>query len=193
MPLLRFKLADHPPPARSDGRSNRFVTQGLTNLDVRDDTEFMISNPRGDNSPLVPSQRAEWIGVLAHRSPDAPGFDEVVERLIASDITPGRLQEVLADGGDALYAAAASGEENWTDAFGGPLTTALLAAEVSSLAAHLNSRASGVRSVAVDQLLDEYSAVTVAVELGVSRQKVYEIARSGLKPPYLDQVPWRKS
>lgn len=142
---------------------------------------------------MNPSLHAEWTRALEHRSPDAPGFDEVIERLVASDIAPSQLQEVLADGGDALYAAAASGEPNWTDAFGGPLAVALLAAEVSALAAHLNSRASGVRSVAVDQLLDEYSAVTVAVELGVSRQKVYEIARGGLKPPYLDTVPWRKS
>ncbi|MGO1971675.1 MAG: hypothetical protein ACTH2Q_01830 [Propionibacteriaceae bacterium] len=133
------------------------------------------------------------MSVLAHRSPDAPGFDEVVDRLCASDITPNLLQEVLADGGDALYAAATSGEPNWADAFGGTLAVALLAAEVSALSAHLNSRASGVRSVAVDQLLDDYSAVTVAAEVGVSRQKVYEIGRSGLRPPYIDRVPWRKS
>jgi hypothetical protein len=99
---------------------------------------------------------------------------------------------VLADGGDALYAAAASGLADWAAPFGGPLAAALLAAEVSALSAHLSSRASGVRSLAVDSLLDDYSAVSVAARLGVSRQKVYEISRSGLRPPYIDRVPWRK-
>ena len=151
----------------------------------------MNSKPRGDNVRAA-GQDTQWVGVLAHRSPDASGFDEVVDRLIACDVTPEQLQRVLADGGDGLYTAALSGEPNWADAFGGTLAVALLAAEVSALAAHLNSRASGVRSVAVDDLLDDYSAVTVAADLGVSRQKVYEIARSGLRPPYIDRVPWRK-
>jgi hypothetical protein len=39
-------------------------------------------------------------------------------------------------------------------AFGGPLAVALLAAEVSALAAHLNARGSAVRALAVDALLD---------------------------------------
>ena len=71
------------------------------------------------------------------------------------------------------------GGPGWADEFGGYLAVALLAAEVSALAAHLNSRASAARGRAVDALLEEYSAVTVAARLGVSRQKVYEIARGG--------------
>jgi hypothetical protein len=67
---------------------------------------------------------------------------------------------------------------------------ALLAAEVSSLAAHLNSRASSVRAHAVDELLDDFSAVTVAARLGVSRQKVYDISRGGVAGPFIDRVPW---
>ena len=45
----------------------------------------------------------------------------------------------------------------------------------------------------VDTLLDDFSAVSVARELGVSRQKVYEIARSGLRGPHIDHVPWSTS
>lgn len=44
--------------------------------------------------------------------------------------------------------------------FGGPLALALVAAEVSALAAHIDSLASVVRAVADDLLLDEFSAVT---------------------------------
>ena len=62
---------------------------------------------------------------------------------------------------------------------GGLLAVALLAGEVAAFSAHLVSRASAVRSIAVDTLLDDFSAVSVAGDLGVSRQKVYEIARSG--------------
>ncbi len=95
--------------------------------------------------------------------------------------------------GDALYAAAAGGPARLGRSIRRPpLAVALLSAEVSIFAAHLNSRASGVRSAAVAELLDEYSAVTVAAELGVARQKVYEIARAGLRPPYIEQVPWRR-
>jgi hypothetical protein len=63
---------------------------------------------------------------------------------------------------------------------------ALLAAEVSALAAHLNARASAVRALAVDALLEDFSAVTVAAYLGVSRQKVYDLSRasrSDSEPP----------
>ncbi|TGD33129.1 hypothetical protein EB835_01075 [Brevibacterium sp. S22] len=120
-------------------------------------------------------------------------LDELVARFTSCGIGPQEVSAVLMDGGDSLYEAAAGGEPGWAEQFGGPLAVALLAAEVSAFASHLNSRASGARSVAVDTLLDDYSAVAVARELGVSRQKVYEIARSGLRGPHLDHVPWRKT
>lgn len=100
------------------------------------------------------------------------------------------VRDVLSDGGDGLYAAAKSGDKDWADRFGGPLAAALLAAEVSALVAHLNSRASAVRAAAVEVLLDDYSAVTVAAYLGVSRQKVYDISRGSLAAPFIDQTPW---
>ena len=71
------------------------------------------------------------------------------------------------------------------------LAAALIAAEVGALTAHLTSRASAVRAVAVEALLDDYSAVAVASRLGVSRQKVYDIARPGATASYLDRAPWR--
>lgn len=100
---------------------------------------------------------------------------------------------MLEDSGDALYAAASGGAKDWADRFGGPLAVALLAAEVSALAAHLNARGSAVRALAVDALLDEFSAVTVAAHLGVSRQKVYDLNRPTRISSYIDGVPWRKS
>ncbi|QQQ62224.1 hypothetical protein [Paenarthrobacter ureafaciens] len=150
----------------------------------------MKSQPGGDTNQgaLLDEQ---WRAVLLHRT-DGDGSRQTAARRFAEQgIGPEQVRAVLADGGDALYAAAASGRHGWADAFGGPLAVALLSAEVGILAAHLNSRASGVRSMAVAELLDEYSAVTVAGELGVARQKVYEIARPGLRPPYIEQVPWR--
>lgn len=116
----------------------------------------------------------------------------VCDRFAENGITPARVKAVLDDGGDALYAAARSGERDWADRFGGPLAVALLAAEVSSLAAHLNSRASTVRALAVDALLDDFSAVTVATRLGVSRQKVYEISRGAATSAVIDLAPWRQ-
>lgn len=83
--------------------------------------------------------------------------------------------------------------KDWADRFGGPLAVALLAAEVSALAAHLNARGSAVRALAVDALLDEFSAVTVAAHLGVSRQKVYDLSRPTRISSYIDGVPWRQS
>jgi hypothetical protein len=131
-----------------------------------------------------------WDVVLGHRPPDVR--DEVSGRFDENGIAAGLVKNVLDDGGDALYAAARSGDPGWADRFGGPLAAALLAAEVSSLAAHLNSRASAVRALAVDALLDEFSAVTVATRLGVSRQKVYEISRGTSIGPYVNLVPWRQ-
>lgn len=153
----------------------------------------MTSNPGGDSSDVLDTHQATWEEILAHRIGDPTEFARTVSRLTACGLSPQDVHAALADGGDALYAAARSGRANWSDAFGGPLAVALLAAEVGALAAHLNWRASGIRSVAVDALLDDFSAVAVAGELGVARQKVYEIAKSGLRPPYIDNVPWRSS
>lgn len=127
--------------------------------------------------------------MLAHRPPDVWGA--VRDRFVENAITPDRVKAVLDDGGDSLYAAARSGERNWADCFGGLLAVALLAAEVSALAAHLNSRGSAIRALAVDTLLEDYSAVTVAARLGVSRQKVYEISR-GTLINFIDRAPWRQ-
>jgi len=80
-----------------------------------------------------------------------------------------------------MAAAVASGRPDWAARYGGFLPAALIAAEVAARAAFLVARASIVRSVAVDALLEDESAVTVASELGVSRQKVYEIARDSTK------------
>ncbi|WP_458108111.1 hypothetical protein M1D51_00545 [Arthrobacter sp. R3-55] len=150
----------------------------------------MISQPRGDSASWQAAD-SQWQKVLTHRSADDGSREAAAKRFAERGITPEQVRAVLNDGGDALYAAATKGSPGWAEAFGGPLAVALLSAEVSAFAAHLNSRASGVRSAAVAELLDEYSAVTVAGELGVARQKVYEIARAGLRPPYIEQVPWR--
>jgi hypothetical protein len=132
----------------------------------------------------------DWSAVLPHRS--AKELSDVATRFERAGLTRGRVLQALSDGGDALHAAAQRGEAGWADEFGGPMAAALLAAEVSALAAHLNSRASVVRARAVDSLLDDYSAVTVAAELGVSRQKVYDIARGNGRPSeHISHVPWR--
>lgn len=151
----------------------------------------MNSQPRGDSASADP----RWERALAHRFIGAAASDsaDIIARFTECEVEPHQVEAALSDGGDALFAAAASGAPDWADAFGGPLAAALLTAEVSALAAHLNSRASAVRSMAVERLLDEYSAVTVAAELGVSRQKVYEIARGGSRPSYIDKSPWRRS
>jgi hypothetical protein len=153
----------------------------------------MPSNPGGDSDHVIEARAITWATVLAHRVGDPTEFEQVVSRLQACGLSARDVHAALADGGDALYAAARSGRADWSDAFGGPLAVALLAAEVGALAAHLNWRASGIRSLAVDALLDDFSAVAVAGELGVARQKVYEIAKSGLRPPYIENVPWRTS
>lgn len=132
-----------------------------------------------------------WDEVLAYRPPGEQR-DTVATRLDANGITPAALRAVLADSGDELHIRALSDDEDWAEPFGGPLAVALLAAEVSALAAHLNSRASAVRARAVESLLDEVSVVAVAAHLGISRQKVYELGRARLGVNYIDRVPWRK-
>ena len=37
----------------------------------------------------------------------------------------------------------------------------------------------------------DFSAISVAAHLGVSRQKVYELSRASPSNSYIDQVPWR--
>lgn len=114
-------------------------------------------------------------------------------RLERVGLTPSVVRAALADGGDGLYRSSAEGDGSWVERYGGALAVALLAAEISALAAHLNSRAALVRAHAVNALLDDYSAIAVATELGVSRQKVYDIARAAERDTtYISQVPWRK-
>jgi hypothetical protein len=127
---------------------------------------------------------------LDHRPVDQRAA--VAARLAEAGLTPHDLAAAFADGGDALYAASRARAAGWSEPFGGDLGVALLAAEVSALAAHLNSRASAVRALAVDALLDDYSAVAVAAALGVSRQKVYDISKGGTVAAFLDISPWRQ-
>lgn len=140
----------------------------------------MTRQPGGDRG---------WDAVLAHRPPEIR--DPIRERFEAAGVGPEQVLAALEDGGDELYAAAVSGAEDWAKPYGGPLAVALLAAEVGALTAHLTSRSSAIRAVAVEALLDDYSAVTVANRLGVSRQKVYDIARPGSTPTFVDRAPWR--
>ena len=139
----------------------------------------MNSQPGGDR----------WAAVVDHRTPDQR--DAVIVRLSEAGVTPDLVRAALDDGGDALYAAARSGRRDWAEPFGGALAAALIAAEVSALSAHLVSRASAVRALAVDALLDDYSAVAVAAALGVSRQKVYDLGKGGSGIPFIETAPWR--
>ncbi|TBN56121.1 hypothetical protein EYE40_01200 [Glaciihabitans arcticus] len=141
----------------------------------------MNRQPRGDR----------WRDVLAHRPEHQR--EATTERFRAAGISVELVQSALADGGDALHAAASSGGDDRFHGFGGNLGAALLAAEVSTLAAHLVSRASAVRAIAVEFLLDDYSAVAVATALGVSRQKVYDIGKGGSTTPFIETVPWSES
>jgi hypothetical protein len=125
----------------------------------------MTSQPGGDNG---------WDAVLTHRPAETRAA--VRDRLIAAAVSPEQVRDVLGDFGAELYAAATGGAVDWAKPFGGTLAVALLAAEVGALTAHLTSRSSTIRAIAVDELLDDFSAVTVAGRLGVSRQKVYDIA-----------------
>lgn len=140
----------------------------------------MNSQPRGDIG---------WDVVLAHRPPETR--DAIRGRFESAGVDPERVLAALEDAGDGLFAAAASGADDWAKPYGGPLAAALLAAEVGAMTAHLTSRSSAIRAVAVNALLDDYSAVTVASRLGVSRQKVYDIARPNSTSSFLPCVPWR--
>ena len=169
-PRLAADLDPEPDPARVTLDAGR-VTPGLTSRRVGATMPLMDRQPGGDT---------QWRAILAHRPDDLA--DAAAARFVESGITPDQVRAVLDDLGGSLCAAAGGGGDDWSAPFGGRLAVALLAAEVSALAAHLNSRASTVRALAVEALLDEYSAVTVAARLGVSRQKVYEIGRGGGRP-----------
>ena len=140
----------------------------------------MERQPRGDS---------DWDVALARRPPDTRAA--VRARFESAGVTAGQVRAALDDAGDELYAAATGGAVDWAKAHGGALAVALLAAEVGALTAHLTSRSSAIRAAAVEALLDDYSAVTVANRLGVSRQKVYDIARPNPGATYLDRAPWR--
>lgn len=120
-----------------------------------------------------------WDEVLSHRESDQ--VPALVARFDDAGVSLDLVRSVLADSGESLAQALQSGEQGWADRFGGLLAVALLAGEVAARSAFLVSRASTVRSVAVDALLEEFSAVFVAKSIGVSRQKVYEIGRNGAR------------
>ena len=158
------------------------VTLGLTRVTISTTVSPVERQPRDDNQ--------DWQDLLAHRTPDE--LEAVVARFERAGVPGHLVSEMLQDGGDALFAASSSDDPEWATAFGGAMAVALLTAEISALAAHLNSRAASIRALAVDALLEDYSAVSVADELGVSRQKVYDIARGSQRlAPYIPHVPWR--
>ena len=157
----------------------------------------MERQPGGDTSPASPAAEPAghlpgWDALPAYRDPADPGTAGVLARLQGAGLTPQDVLTALRDTGDALHEQATSDEAEWAQQVGGPLAVALLAAEVGALAAHLGTRAAAVRSRAVRELLDEYSAVAVAEALGVSRQKVYDIAREVDRPPFIRTSPWRQ-
>src|SRR5438128_1890229 len=99
----------------------------------------MSSQPRGDNS---------WDVVLAHRPQDTR--EAVRARFEAAGVDAQHVLDALADGGDELFEAATGGVADWAKAWGGPLAVALIAAEVGALTAHLTSRSSAIRALAVE-------------------------------------------
>jgi hypothetical protein len=123
---------------------------------------------------------ATWDGVLSHRAdPAAAALTRA--RFEGQGITVDLVAATLEDNGAALFRAVSSGRPDWAVPYGGLLGAALLAGEVAIYCSTLVARAAAIRSVAVDALLDDFSAISVAADLGVSRQKVYEIARGGAK------------
>jgi hypothetical protein len=126
--------------------------------------------------PVAPT----WETVLAHRT-DPAAAELALARFVSQGVPVELVAASLEDKGAALFREAASGRSDWAAPIGGLVSAALLAGEVAIYCSTLVSRASAIRSVAVDALLEDLSAVAVAAELGVSRQKVYEIARGGAK------------
>lgn len=131
-------------------------------------------------SQQVRDPAVDWGIVLAHREDPAVAA-EVRRRFEEQGLGPGKVAVVLRDGGERLYTDAASGRTGWAVPYGGLLAAALLASEAAARSASLVSRAAAVRAGAVDALLEDVSAVQVAAQLGISRQKVHEIGRAGAK------------
>jgi hypothetical protein len=129
-----------------------------------------------------------WDCVLAHRP--AGTRAPTAARFAAHGVTVDQVRQALDDGGRALQAAAESGVPGWAEPVGGLIGVALLAHEVSVHAEYVMSRAVAARSAAVFELLEEFSAVTVAQHLGVSRQAVFEISRRGPLAAFIAKV-WR--
>lgn len=123
---------------------------------------------------------AEWASVLAHR-PDLTAREAAQARFESQGVSAELVAASLADTGEALFRDISSGRPDWAVPYGGLLAAALIAGEVAVYSSALVARASSVRAVAVDALLEDFSAISVAASLGVSRQKVYEIARGGEK------------
>jgi len=123
------------------------------------------------------AQALSWERVLAHRDPEQVAA--IVARFEQAGVRSEQVAEAIADAGVALSGAMQDGRDGWEQPFGGLLAVALIAGEVAAYSAYLVSRASAVRAVAVDGLLEDFSAIAVGASLGVSRQKVYEIGRNG--------------
>lgn len=129
------------------------------------------------NGRRVETTSTTWQQVLAHREPGQ--IQEIAARFEQAGVQPQLVAQAIADGGAQLDAAMRSNTPGWEQPFGGLLAVALLAGEIAAHSAYLVSRASAVRAVAVDGLLEDFSAIAVGASLGVSRQKVYEIGRNG--------------
>lgn len=123
---------------------------------------------------------ADWASVLAHR-PDPTAREAARARFEAQGVSAELVAANLAHTGETLFRDISSGRPDWAVPYGGLLAAALIAGEVAIYSSVLVARASSVRAVAVDALLEDFSAISVAASLGVSRQKVYEIARGGEK------------
>ncbi|QGF23202.1 hypothetical protein [Raineyella fluvialis] len=162
--------------------------------------------------PTAGGASGRWQLALPHRVHDGT-FHAAVRRLADAGVTPEALLEAYADGGDALYrCAVAAGDplgrpsapvddagprrtgrraaRGWAEEYGGCLAVALVAAEIGALTMHLGARAAFVRARAVRDLLLEWPAATLAEDLGVARQKVYDIGRRGGSPDFIATTPW---
>lgn len=163
-------------------------------------TGLDASGPEDPPDPDAGGASARWQAALPHRVHEGT-FHETVRRLANAGVTPEVLLDAYADGGDALYRSALEGGDpvnripgestpEWAERHGGPLAVALVAAEVSALQAHLSARAAFVRSRAVRDLLLTWPASSLALDLGVARQKVYRIGRSGKPTDFVATAPW---
>jgi hypothetical protein len=149
------------------------------------DPPFCASEQSADGD----GRRAEWRDVLAHRPNLERGV--VAQRFAAHGVTVEQVRRPLADAGAELDAAAAAGVPGWAEPLGGLMAVALIAGEVCAYARHRAAQAEAVRSAAVNELVEEYSTVTVAEHLGVSCQAVYEIARRSPLAGFIKRI-WRR-